>query len=108
MEIERKFLVNSLPANLKRGSGSEIRQGYFSLSSRGVEIRLRRKDSRHFLTVKSGRGRVRLEEEIPISKKRFENLWPLVKNACVLKRRFEVPFAGRTIELDVYRGGIAG
>jgi hypothetical protein len=56
MEIERKFLVNSLPPNWKRGSGSEILQGYFSLSSRDVEIRLRRKDSQHFLTVKSGRG----------------------------------------------------
>ena len=104
MEIERKYLVNSLPADLKRGCGSEILQGYFSLSSREVEIRLRRKDSQHFLTVKSGRGTVRLEEEIAISEKRFEHLWPLVKNACVLKKRFKVPFGGRTIELDVYRG----
>jgi adenylate cyclase len=104
MEIERKFLVKSLPPGWKPASGSPIRQGYFSLRDQGVEIRLREKASKCFITIKAGRGRVRLEEEIPISRKRFETLWPLVRVASVAKKRYRIPRAGRVIELDIYQG----
>jgi len=104
MEIERKFMVKELPAGSRAGSSSRIRQGYFPLRSRDVEIRLREKGPRHFITIKSGRGGARLEEEIPISRKRFEALWPLVRRASITKRRRKIGYAGRTRELDTYAG----
>src|SRR5437868_12902187 len=104
MEIERKFLVKSLPPRWKSASGSPIRQGYFSLRDKGVEIRLREKASKGFITIKAGRGRARLEEEIPISRKRLETLWPLVRGASIAKKRYRIPHAGRVIELDIYEG----
>ncbi len=104
MEIERKFLVKSLPSGWRKSPGSHIRQGYFSLRPKDVEIRLRQKGEVYFLTIKGGRGRIRLEEEIPISKKRFQRLWPLVRHACVIKTRHPILHDGRKIEVDVYGG----
>jgi adenylate cyclase len=104
MEVERKFLVKSLPPGWKSMSCSRIRQGYFSLRGKVVEIRLREKSSQCFITIKAGRGTIRLEEEIPISRQRFKRLWPLVRAATVVKTRYRIPHRGRTIELDVYQG----
>ncbi len=104
MEIERKFLVKSLPPGWKAAPGSPIRQGYFSLCDKNVEIRLRQQSSKRFITVKAGRGRSRLEEEIAISSQRFEALWPLVRRASIVKKRYRIPCGGLAIALDVYQG----
>jgi adenylate cyclase len=103
MEIERKFLVKSPPAEWRHVAKSRIDQGYFPTASDELEIRLRRKDASHFLTIKSGRGRVRVEEEIPIPRKRFAALWPLTRGSRISKDRYRIPCGKRTIELDVYR-----
>ena len=104
LEIERKFLVKRLPPGLACCASSRIVQGYFPIASKGLEIRLRRKGSQHFITVKGGSGRCRLEEEIAISEKKFRSLWPLTRPARVAKRRYRIPCHGRTIELDIYQG----
>ena len=104
MELERKFLVKSRPRGLRVVSASPIRQGYFYLRNKEVEIRLREKGPECFITIKAGRGRSRLEEEIHLSKRQFEKLWPLVRSACVIKTRYRIPYAGQTIELDIYKG----
>ena len=104
LEIERRFLVRKRPAGWKRSASSEIVQGYFPMAKRELEIRLRRKGSQHFITVKGGRGRRRLEEEIEISERRFRSLWPLTREARVAKRRYRIPCDGHTIEIDVYKG----
>jgi adenylate cyclase len=104
MEIERKFLVKSLPPGWRASPSSKIRQGYFSINDKDVEVRLREKGSQCFITIKSGRGKVRLEEEIRISEGVFKRLWPLVRAASLVKTRHRIPYAGSTIELDVYEG----
>jgi len=104
VEIERKFLVKSLPPGLKARSGSPIRQGYFSIRDKDVEIRLREIGSKRCITIKAGRGLVRLEEEIPISRECFEALWPLVRKASIQKTRYRIPCAGHTLEVDIYQG----
>ena len=104
MEIERKFLVKSLPPGWKARSGSPIRQGYFSMRDKDVEIRLRELGSKRCITIKAGRGLVRLEEEIPISRERFEALWPLVRKVSIQKTRYRIPCAGHTLEVDIYQG----
>lgn len=108
MEIERKFMVKELPAGCRAGSRSSIRQGYFPLRSKDVEIRLREKGSRYFITIKAGRGRSRLEQEIPISRKQFKALWPLVRGSSIAKTRRKIAHAGRIIELDTYKGRHGG
>jgi CYTH domain-containing protein len=104
MEIERKFLVRSFPPKFKARRGRRIRQGYFPSGRKDLEIRLRQANSRHLLTIKAGRGLTRLEEEVPISKQGFETLWPLVRHASVFKTRYDIPYAGQKVELDVYEG----
>jgi adenylate cyclase len=103
-EIERKFLVKRPPEGWKRRSSSQIVQGYFPVTGKNVEIRLRRKGSQHFLTVKGGHGRRRSEEEIEIPQAKFRALWPLTGPARISKRRYKIPYNRHTIEVDVYDG----
>ena len=104
MEIERKFLLKSPPPGWRKSSGCRIRQGYFALQQKDLEIRLRQRGKDCFLTIKKGLGGTRLEEEIPISKQCFERLWPLVRDVCVVKTRYSISYAGRKIEVDIYEG----
>ena len=104
VEIERKFLVKRLPAGWKSCPSSQLVQGYFKMSGRAAEIRLRRKDATHFITIKSGHAEQRVEVEIEIEKAQFDAIWPLTLAARIAKRRYRIPYAGHTIELDVYQG----
>jgi CYTH domain-containing protein len=100
----RKFLVKRPPAGLSTFACAEIRQGYFALKQKDVQIRLREKGGRCFITIKAGRGKIRQEIEIPIKRKQFESLWPLVRAASIVKKRYKIPHHGYSIELDVYEG----
>jgi adenylate cyclase len=103
VEIERKFLVDRPPAGL--GEGERIEQGYLVIGDDGVEVRIRRRGADTTLTVKSGPGMVRTEEELAIDARRFESLWPLTGERRVSKTRHLIPLAsGLTAELDVYAG----
>jgi adenylate cyclase len=109
IEIERKFLVAEPPSDLERWPSTAIEQGYLAIAEDGPEVRVRRRDGRPWLTVKSGAGRVRVEEEIEIEPERFERLWPLTEGRRIEKRRYEIPAGdGLVIELDVYEGELDG
>lgn len=109
VEIERKFLVEEIPAGLDADRAHKIEQGYLALTDDGVEVRVRRSDGHGFLTIKSGGERVRLEEEIEIDERRFRSLWPLTEARRIRKTRYLIPAEhGLTIELDVYHGNLAG
>lgn len=103
MEIERKYLVKQPPSGWRRSPHSKITQGYFPLKTKKIEIRLRRKDREHFITIKGGFGGARKEEEIRIPAEQFIALWPLTRS-CVSKTRYRLPFDGLVIEMDVYDG----
>ena len=75
-------------------SGGEERSGN-SAAAQGSE---------YFITVKGGRGRRRLEEEMQIPKPMFRALWPCTGAARISKRRYKIPCDGKTIEMDVYYG----
>jgi CYTH domain-containing protein len=108
VEIERKFLVAELPADLA-GSGQRIEQGYLAIAPDGVEVRVRRRAGQATLTVKSGPGQVRTEEEMTIDARRFDALWRLTEGRRVSKTRHEIPLAGGAVaELDVYDGELDG
>ncbi len=109
MEIERKFLVPNLPADLERYPSAPIDQGYLASSSGGVEVRVRRKGPDCFLTVKHGPGLSRVEVELPLSAEQFEVLWPLTAGRRLRKIRYDLPGpGGLKYELDVYTDALAG
>jgi len=109
MEIERKYLVERLPPELDSCPSDRIEQGYLAITEDGIEVRVRRYGERAFLTIKSGAGAVRLEEEIEIEEQRFCSLWPLTEGRRIEKRRYLVGLQdGVTSELDVYGGELAG
>jgi CYTH domain-containing protein len=109
IEIERKFLVAEPPSDLERWPSTAIEQGYVALDEDGTEVRVRRRDGRTWLTVKSGAGRVRVEEEIEIEPERFERLWTLTEGRRLEKTRYELDAGdGLVLELDVYTGELEG
>jgi adenylate cyclase len=105
-EIERKFLVATLPDELPIESESNVAQGY--LATGADEVRVRRRGDDHVLTVKRGSGLSREEVEVPLTREAFEQLWPLTAGRRVEKTRMTIPVEGAVAEVDVYRGPLAG
>jgi adenylate cyclase len=103
-EIERKFLVKTLPPSLDGFVRRVIFQGYLVLEENGLEIRLRKSDEDHFLTIKRKHGMDRDEYNIPLTVEQWRDLWPLSEGRRLQKIRFEIPAGDRTIELDVFQG----
>lgn len=106
LEIERKFLVDEVPPDLEIGSKDEIEQGYLALGD--SQVRLRRQGDRTLLTAKRGGGMTRDEVEVALDPEPFEELWPLTEGRRLEKTRLTSRFGDRTIEIDVYKGRLAG
>ena len=107
-EIERKFLVAWLPDNLKKSRSLVIEQGYLATEAAGRQVRLRKAGKTTSLTFKVSRGSHREEREIKLSPKQFAALWPGTAGRRLRKRRYEIPWEGLLIEVDIYRGRHAG
>ena len=103
-EIERKFLVKRLPAELKWKRGYPIAQGYLASESGGRHVRLRKRGRSASLTFKVGRGNSREEREIKLSPQQFAALWPGTAGRRLRKVRYYLPWKSLTIEVDIYRG----
>ncbi len=103
-EIERKFLVRQLPADLAQFPSAEIEQGYLAIAPGGVQVRLRRAGAQHILTYKRDDGSARIEREVELTWEQFAVLWPATEGKRLTKRRYDVPFGGRVVEIDVYGG----
>jgi CYTH domain-containing protein len=112
MERERKFLVTRTPPNVSCYPHAYIEQGYIALDNGQdghFEVRIRRKDGKFTLTVKKKKaGPGRLEKEIVLSPASGRKLWPLTKGRRVTKTRYDIPYRGHTIELDIYRAKTRG
>ena len=91
MEIERKFLVDAVPDDLDGRRSSSIEQGYVAIDPDGTEVRIRRRDGASTLTVKSGGGLARVEEELAIGDAAFARLWPLTAGRRIEKVRHVIP-----------------
>lgn len=106
-EIERKFLVSALP-DLGQARSAVLRQGYVTLPSDSVELRLRQSDDAFVLCVKSGTGLVRSEREIAIDAAQFDTLWPQTEGRRIDKIRWTGDLGqGLVYELDIYDGDLA-
>ncbi len=107
VEIERKYLLSSLPPEVAEHPSAELWQGY--VPGRRLVERVRRvKDEdgeRYYRTVKGGRGVHRLEVEEETSREIFEVLWALTEGRRVHKRRYFVPGIAHTWEIDSFLDG---
>jgi CHAD domain-containing protein/CYTH domain-containing protein len=104
VEIERKYLLRSLPKLDGHTKVVEISQGWIPGSS--IRERLRRSVSqektRFFRTIKVGAGIQRLELEDETESAVFEKLWPLTDGHRVHKRRYKVPVGNLVWEIDEF------
>jgi CYTH domain-containing protein len=109
MEVERKFLLAERPDGLEAHPSQRLEQGYLAIDPAGAEVRVRRKDDKTLMTVKSGIGLVRAEVEFAVEPELFERLWPLTGDRRVVKTRYLVPLdGGLTAEVDDYEGALEG
>src|SRR5688572_30757505 len=93
MEIERKFRLSGVPPTMRFARREAMRQGYLALDG-DTEVRIRISPKGAVLTVKSGRGGVRVEEEIALESRQAERLWELTEGRRVQKSRRRVRLAG--------------
>lgn len=110
VEIERKFLVDSLPSPEVLGVADHLRQGYLAEEG-GVSLRLRVTDSAATLTVKVGSGLERTEVEVAIGGDEAEALWPHTVGRRVEKWRHRLALEGAdalVAEVDRYGGDLEG
>lgn len=114
LEIERKFLVPSPPADLTNHPHSDLIQGYLAIELGRAQVRVRRRrdggpeTDRHQLTAKMREGTVRDEVNLAISADDFEKLWPLTIGRRLHKTRYRIPHGDRVIEVDVFHGAREG
>jgi adenylate cyclase len=107
-EIERKFLVHG-DGWRALAKGILCRQGYLSSTMDRV-VRIRTIGKKAFLTVKgptAGSRRSEYEYEIPFADC-TEMLETLAEKPIIEKKRYRIPFAGFTWEIDEFFGENAG
>lgn len=102
-EIERRYLIRlTEPDRLQRAPASKIRQAY--LTAVEPAVRVRESEGAYVLTVKSGRGRVRREVEVPLDEESGRALMEMAGRRIVEKTRHRL---GRW-EIDVFEGKLQG
>lgn len=99
MEIERKFLVKTMPEHLEQYPCRRIEQVY--LSTKPV-IRARRMDDDYILTCK-GKGLLSREEhELHLDAEEYKELFKRAEGTPIAKNRYLILYGSHTIELDVF------
>lgn len=106
MEIERKFLVNSIPFSLDGYKKRLIEQAY--LCTEPV-VRVRRDNDDYYLTYKSKGLIVREEYNLPLTKDSYDHLLAKADGRIITKTRYEIPLSdGLLVEFDIFEGELSG
>lgn len=106
MEIERKFLVRTMPENLDQYPCHLIEQGYLCT---GPVVRIRRQDDEYILTWKGGGMMAREEYNLPLSKEGYEHMLPKTDGNIITKKRYLIPLTdGLKAELDIFERKFQG
>ena len=104
MEIERKFLVHTLPENHKAFPYRQLEQGYLC---KEPVVRIRQDNDLYELTYKSKGLLVREEINMPLTKEAYEHLRKKVDGRLITKKRYMIPYQEYMIELDIFEGELA-
>ena len=81
-EIERKYLIHTIPFDLKEYAFHDIEQGY--LCTEPV-VRIRKQDDTYYLTYKSKGLMSREEYNLPLTKEAYEHLLGKVDGRVIQK-----------------------
>lgn len=106
MEIERKYLIDTVPDNLEQYPFHCIEQGYLNTNP---VVRVRRQDDSYYLTYKGQGMLVREEYNLPLNKESYDHLICKADGNIITKKRYCIPYEEKyTIELDIFEGKFAG
>lgn len=100
MEIERKFLIKQLPANLEKYPHAHLEQGYLCTNP---VVRIRKDEDSYYLTYK-GKGLLAREEyNLPLNEDAYYHLKKKIDGNLISKVRYRIPLTDElTIELDIF------
>lgn len=107
MEIERKYLVKNLPADLKSFPHRSIEQGYLCINP---VVRIRKDDKKYELTYKSSGLMVREEYNLPLTEESYRHLSEKTDGILIKKERYCLPcpdYESLTIELDIFKDSLS-
>ena len=100
MEIERKYLIHTLPENLPSYPCLHIQQGYLCTSP---VVRIRRQEEEYYLTYKGKGMMVREEYNLPLTAEAYAHLKEKIDGILLSKKRYLITLPdGLKIELDVF------
>ena len=87
MEIERKYLIHTLPDNYKTFPCRQLEQGYLC---KEPVVRIRQDNDQYELTYKSKGHLVREEINMPLTKESYEHLRQKVDGRLITKKRYMI------------------
>ena len=106
MEIERKYLIHTLPENLEQFPSHQIEQGYLCTNP---VVRIRKQDSDYYLTYKGKGLMIREEYNLPLTAAAYEHLKSKIDGILLSKTRYLLPLSDTlTIELDIFDAPFRG
>lgn len=106
MEIERKFLIDTLPGQLSSYPCRHMEQGYLCTSP---VVRVRKSDDTYYLTYKGGGMLIREEYNLPLTAESYAHLIKKADGNIITKSRYLIPIGGGlTAELDIFSGKFEG
>jgi adenylate cyclase len=112
MEIERKYTLKELPANLDSYPCHLIEQAY--LNTKPV-VRIRKEDDDYYLTYKGSGMMAREEYDLPLNEESYYHLLEKADGIVITKKRYVLPLSdfqpdnkdNLSIELDIFEGKLA-
>ncbi len=118
MEIERKFLLSSLPYELEKCDCFYLEQAYINVlpvirvrcKSKVSDIANKKLDNpKYILTIKSSGMLSRQEYEMELAKEEYDTLLAKAEGNIISKYRYIIPLENKLkIELDVFEGKFKG
>jgi CYTH domain-containing protein len=109
VEIERKYLVQSMDWIKQAGDGTRLVQGYLATTDK-TAIRVRIAGSQAWLTLKSAKSGIRrleFEYSLPVADAE-QMLDQLCQGQVIHKTRYRLPVDGHVWEIDVFHGANEG
>lgn len=105
MEIERKYLIDTLPEDYQDYPCRHIEQAYLNTDP---VIRIRKDNNKHELTYKSKGLMAREEYNLPLDEASYQHLLTKIDGRLIRKKRYMIPLNDSlTIELDVFEEDLA-
>ncbi len=111
IEIEKTYLANKLPKDLKKFKSKEIIDIYLPKNSKHARLRVRKSGNLYTITKKylinKKTASRQIEENIKIDKEEFKSLEAANGNK-IKKNRYYYYYLGKCLEIDVFWGKLKG